>query len=257
MDHPRTTRVEERPGTASALSTADVAVVIPALNEAATIVEVATGARAVCDTVIVVDDGSSDGSAALIGELPVTVIRHDATRGKAAALMAGFKAALARGAAAVVTLDGDLQHKPGDIPRFVARAAASPETMIVGRRIARNGRRPRLRILANKCADYWISRAGRTAIVDTQCGFRLYPRTIIETVSARHDRRHGFVFESEFLINALRAGYGVEFVEIDAIYAPNPYRSSHYKPVLDTARIAGMIAGKILSGDESVAAHPD
>lgn len=234
----------------ASLSSSEVAVVIPALNEASTIVGVATGARAVCDYVIVVDDGSSDGLADLVDPLPVRLIRHDQNMGKASALMTGFAAAVADGAQAVVTLDGDLQHQPHDIPRFVARAAASPDTMIVGHRVAKNGHRPKLRVLANKCADYWISRAGRTAIVDTQCGFRLYPRKIIETVSARYDRRHGFVFESEFLINALRAGYGVEFVEIDAIYGSNPYRSSHYKPVLDTARIASMIAGKILSGDD-------
>jgi len=239
----------EKPQVA-APSDAAIAVVIPALNEASTIVEVATGALAVCGRVIVVDDGSTDGSAELIESLPITLIRHRRNKGKAAALMAGFDEALAHGAEAVVTIDGDLQHKTSDIPRFVARAAQSPQTMIVGQRVARNGRRPTLRVLANRCADYWISRAGRSAIADTQCGFRLYPRAIIERVSARHDRRHCFVFESEFLINALRAGYGVEFVEIDAIYNANPYRSSHYRPVLDTARIAGMVAGKILSGDD-------
>lgn len=250
MGDTKSTSLEATTGAAAALSSASIAVVIPALNEASTIVEVATGARAVCDTVIVVDDGSSDGSAELVKTLPVTLIRHRQNKGKAAALMAGFAAALAGGAEAVVTIDGDLQHQPGDISRFIARAAQSPDTMIVGQRVAKNGRRPRLRILANRCADYWISRAGRTVIADTQCGFRLYPRTLIETISARHDRRHCFVFESEFLINALRAGYAVEFVEIDAIYGANPYRSSHYKPVLDTARIAGMIAGKILSSDD-------
>lgn len=234
----------------ASLPSAAIAVIIPALNEASTIVEVATGALDVCDRVIVIDDGSNDGSTDLVGPLPVRLIRHERNKGKAAALMTGFAAALADGAQAVVTLDGDLQHRPSDIPRFIARAAAAPETMIVGRRVAKNGRRPKLRVLANKCADYWISRAGRSVIADTQCGFRLYPRTIIETVSARHDRSHGFVFESEFLINALRAGYGVEFVDIDAIYGTNPYRSSHYKPVIDTARIASMIAAKILSGDD-------
>jgi len=235
---------------AAPLSTADVAVVIPALNESATIVEVAAGAQAICDTVIVVDDGSDDGSAELIGALPVTLIRHERNEGKAAALISGFRAALAGGARAVVTLDGDLQHKPSDIPRFIARAAATPDTMIVGNRVSRNGRRPTLRVFANKCANYWISRAGRAEVADTQCGFRLYPRAILERISAPYDRRHGFVFESEFLINALRAGYRVEFVEIDAIYSAQPYRSSHYKPVLDTARIAGMVAGKILFSDE-------
>lgn len=250
MNETNSTSVGGPDGRSQSRSSTAIAVVIPALNEASTIVEVTNGARALCDTVIVVDDGSDDGSAELIRDLSVTLIRHDRNKGKAAALMSGFDAALAGGAQAVITIDGDLQHQPHDIPRFVARAAASPDTMIVGHRVAKNGHRPKLRVLANKCADYWISRAGRTVIADTQCGFRLYPRTIIENVSAPHDRRHCFVFESEFLINALRAGYGVEFVDIDAIYNANPYRSSHYKPVRDTARIAGMIAGKILSSDQ-------
>jgi len=250
LDDTKISGDKENAAPGNARSGVAIAVVIPALNEASTIVEVAAGALEVCDHVIVVDDGSTDGSAELIASLPITLIRHRRNKGKAAALIAGFDAALAGGAQAVVTIDGDLQHKTSDIPRFVARAVQSPQTMIVGQRVARNGGRPKLRVLANRCADYWISRAGRTVITDTQCGFRLYPRAIIEGVSARHDRRHCFVFESEFLINALRAGYGVEFVEIDAIYGANPYRSSHYKPVLDTARIAGMIAGKILSSDE-------
>ena len=92
----------------------NVAVVIPALNEALRIREVVTGALAECERVIVVDDGSDDGTADLIADLPVTVLRHPQRRGKGASLRDGFAEALRQGARAVLTMDGDGQHSAAD-----------------------------------------------------------------------------------------------------------------------------------------------
>ena len=88
------------------------AIVIPAFNEARTIRDIAQRSLAQCDIVIVVDDGSTDGTAAALDGLPLTLLRNDRNRGKAAALWSGFAEGLGRGADAIVTLDGDASISP-------------------------------------------------------------------------------------------------------------------------------------------------
>lgn len=224
-----------------------VAVVIPAYNEAATIADVAGRALAQTPLVIVVDDGSTDGTAARLAGLPVLLLRHPENRGKAASLVDGFAEALRRGASAVITLDGDGQHRPEDIPKFLERAAAAPQAIVTGSRLADRAAFPSARYRANRIANFWISWACRHPIEDSQCGFRLYPRRVLESVRASHARRHGFVFESEILINAARAGYRSTAVPIPALYAEKPQRPSHFRPVADITRIVIMVAGKLLS----------
>jgi glycosyltransferase involved in cell wall biosynthesis len=224
------------------------AVVIPAFNEQHTIGQVVARARRFADRIFVVDDGSRDDTFAVLQGLPVTVVRHEDNRGKAASLVSGFKAAMAAGVDAVITIDGDLQHAPEDIPRFLEEARRHPDSLVVGSRWERKGRVPALRRAANAFANFWISIASGEKIKDSQCGFRLYPRRLIETVSARHGRDACFVFESEILINAARADFPIRFVAIDPIYLPQPHRRSHYRAVKDTARIFRMVAAKILRG---------
>jgi glycosyltransferase involved in cell wall biosynthesis len=230
---------------------AQIAIVIPALNEAHTIVDLAQRALAYSRNVIVVDDGSSDGTAEVLSALPVTVLRHEATQGKGASLVAGFREALKRDVWAVATLDGDGQHRPEDLPKFLARAAqeAGPEKdqIVIGSRLAHKAEFPPARYRANRFADFWISWASGHLIEDSQSGFRLYPRQVLESVRARADRRHGFVFESEILINAARKGYGSVAVSIPALYHGATQRDSHFRPVADILRIVFMVAGKLLS----------
>src|SRR5581483_395785 len=109
--------------------------VVPAFNEAATLGDLVRGVRSRCG-VIVVDDGSTDGSGAVAVAAGADVIRHARRRGKGAALRTGFAAALRRGAPAVVTLDGDAQHDPADLPRLLRASAAAPDALIVGDRLA-------------------------------------------------------------------------------------------------------------------------
>lgn len=222
------------------------AVVIPAFNEQHTIAEVVARTRKFADRIFVVEDGSCDETFAVLQRLPVTVVRHERNQGKAASLVSGFAAALAAGVDAVITLDADLQHAPEDIPRFVAEARRHPDTLVVGARWERKGRAPPVRRAANAFANFWISIASGAAIKDSQCGFRLYPRSLIQTVRARHGREACFVFESEILINAARANFAIRFVPIDPIYLARPHRKSHYRAVKDTARIFRMVAAKIL-----------
>ena len=224
----------------------EVAVVIPDFNERHSIREVVNGVLSVAATVLVVDDGSTDGTAEMIADLPVRVIRQDRNRGKAAALVAGFRAALSHRVNAVVTLDGDGQHRPDDILRLVERWRAAPDGIVIGSRMANAADFPKDRYRANQIANFWISWACGYPIEDSQSGFRLYPRAVLERVGGRDDPGRGFVFESEILINAARAGFGAAFVPIPALYDAEPKRRSHFRPVKDITAIVLMVAGKLL-----------
>lgn len=225
----------------------DVAVVVPAFNEAATIAVLVNEILAYSQHVIVVDDASNDGTGELLAALPVTVLRHRVNQGKGASLMTGFDEALKRDVQAVVTLDGDGQHRPSDIPRLLALAQKQPDNIVIGSRRADRAGSPPVRFHGNRIADFWISWASGYAIDDSQSGFRLYPRKILESVDALHHRGHRFVFESEVLINAAAAGFRSVAVPIPALYAGTVRRTSHFRPLKDVPRIVLMVALKLLS----------
>lgn len=222
-----------------------VTVVIPAFNEAATLRGVVERTLAHCTQVIVVDDASTDATVATVADLPVTVLRQERNAGKAAALRRGFAAALERGAQAVVTLDADGQHRPEDIPRFVAAAQMTPEALISGSRLADRAVIPTKRYIGNRFANFWIAWAAGLPLEDSQCGMRLYPAALLRAVLPRMGEANGFVFESEVLVEAGRAGFDVVPVSIPAIYDP-AIRPSNYKAWRDTWRITRMVAGKLV-----------
>lgn len=221
------------------------AAVIPAYNEAATIRDVAERTLNYVSTVIIVDDGSSDGTADEVRELPVVSLKNEHNAGKAAALWQGMEYAKERGFEAVITLDGDGQHRPEDIPALIECASEQPDTLVIAARTLKTEEAPRARLFANRFADFWISWAGGHWIRDTQSGFRLYPARLIREIKVPRDKAHGFVFESEILIEALRMGYRCVTVPIAAIYHRGA-RPSHFRPVMDITRIVIMVAGKLL-----------
>lgn len=220
-------------------------ILIPAYNEARTIRDIAVRSLRQCETVIVVDDGSTDATSAALEGLPVVLLRHERNRGKGAALCTGFADALARGAEAVVTLDGDGQHKPEDVPRLTAAARLHPHRLVVAARLLGREHYPRVRYFANRFADFWLSWAAGHAIADSQSGQRLYPADLLKQLGLRHDAPAAFALESEMLIDASRLGYTCVCVPIWAIYDPAG-RRSHFRPVSDLAAIVGSVAGRLL-----------
>lgn len=223
------------------------AVVIPAYNEKTTIRDVASGATKVAHHVIVVDDGSSDGTAAALDGLPVTCVRLTKNRGKAAALARGFETALQLGVEGVVTLDGDGQHRAEDIARIVDAGLRSGDRIVIGSRLGQPENFPKARLRANRFANFWISWAAGYPIEDSQSGFRYYPASLLRRLDMTKIVDQGFMFESEVLILAARAGVRSEAVTIPALYDGVVQRPSHFRPVRDISRIVVMVAWKLIS----------
>lgn len=218
-------------------------VVIPALNEERAIRAVAQDALAHCGKVIVVDDGSSDGTGAAIADLPVERIRHATPQGKASALQDGFRRALELGADGVLTMDGDGQHSAADLPRLLAAAKNFPNRIVIGARLKGRDATPGKNRFGNRQADFWVSWACGARVADSQSGQRYYPRAAVEL--ALRLPHGGFVFESEILIEAARRGIATVSVPILARYADDR-RASHFKPFRDVSRITGMIAWRLI-----------
>ena len=228
------------------ISAPGAAVVIPAYNESGTIRDVARRALAQLPLVIVVDDGSTDATAAALKRLPVVLLRNESNRGKAASLRRGADEAVRRGADAIVTLDGDGQHCPEDIPLLLEAYRAAPRRIVIGSRLHSPKNIPTARYRANRFANFWISWAAGHAIADTQSGFRIYPAGLFAQAKVQYGEAASFVFESEILIEAAHFGVQAVCVPIKVIYSARA-RPSHFRPVVDIARIVRMVAWRLIA----------
>jgi len=213
-----------------------VCAVIPARNEGRTIADVVNQTLLTVDRVIVVDDGSDDDTVARLDGLAVDILRRPAAGGKAAALADGFALALKGECSAVVTLDGDGQHDPADVPRLLEAARAYPDHLVLGARIRQRHHQPAIRHFANRFADFFVSWASGQRVPDSQTGFRVYPRRLLDAVRPSTEKRHGFVYETAMLIDGARAGFPCVAVAIDSVYRAEA-RPSYFRPGRDVWEI--------------------
>ncbi len=218
------------------------AALIPALDCAATIAEVVRGAREHVERVLVVDDGSSDATALRAREAGAEVFSHGGNFGKGAALLSGLRYLEERGHSHAVTLDGDGQHFPSEIPALVRVSRARPRALVLGHRKI-EAEVAAINRFGNQFANLWVQIAAGRDLGDTQCGMRVYP--IVETLEL-HPKGLHFDFETEVLIRAVRAGLEVKGLPIRVYYPPPETRISHYDKVWDTARIIEMVVGLIV-----------
>ena len=221
----------------------NVAVVIPALNEALRIRDVVQGALAQCRHVIVIDDGSDDGTAERIADLPVTLLRHARRMGKGASLRDGFREALRQGRDGVLTMDGDGQHSAADIPRLLAAAARHPGHVVIGARLRKRANQPTYRRLANQFGDWGIAWGTGYQVADSQSGQRYYPAAVCALDDVPGE---DFVFEAQILISAARE-LGIRCVSVPiesrykTVHSGEQFRASHFKPLRDFSRITSHI----------------
>jgi glycosyltransferase involved in cell wall biosynthesis len=197
---------------------------IPAHDEAPRIGSVIEVARSHLP-VLVVDDGSSDRTAAVARAAGATVMEQRPNQGKGAALRAGFRRALADGADAILTLDADGQHDPAEIPALLAAWTAEPRPdLVIGRRDFRA--MPVARRVSNVIGGRAFSWAVGRPIPDNQSGYRLISRRLAEATLASDEP--GFAFEVEQITTCIRMGGTIAWVPIRTIYAGAP---SHIRPI--------------------------
>jgi glycosyltransferase involved in cell wall biosynthesis len=221
----------QRSGTSESFQT--IAALIPAYNARETIAAVVSGTKRHVKYVLVVDDGSEDGTDSRAAEAGAVVIRHLNNRGKGEALKTGFRFLVARGFEAVLTLDADAQHNPDDIPALVSRFQEGAAGIVIGTRMADRAKIPRYRLIPNLVGNFFLSRASGQSIVDSQCGMRIYAARVLREVVVSSSR---FDTEAEFLIKAGRLGFTFSFVPISTIYRQGA--QSHFIPVKDTYLIS-------------------
>lgn len=204
--------------------------VVPCLNEEASIPSLLTSIFAHLDTVIVVDDGSRDATFTLAQKAGAIVLRNDQPQGKGAALKKGLQHARQLGFTVALTMDGDGQHSPEDIPVFLARSEDSDAALIVGNRMHDGSAMPWVRRVANQWMSRRLSHLAGRDFPDSQCGFRLIR---LAQWSAIECRTSHFEYESELLCRFAAAGHQIDSVPIRVIYRNE---ISKIRPVRDTAR---------------------
>jgi glycosyltransferase involved in cell wall biosynthesis len=204
-----------------------VLALIPAYNEANRIGAVIAGALSHLP-VLVVDDGSSDGTAVRAEEYEVNVLRQQPNQGKGAALRAGFNWALAEGYEAVLTLDADGQHDPVEIPKFLRTYEQDNPDLIIGARDF--SQIPLVRRFANTVGRWSFSWALGEPVRDNQSGYRLLSRRMM--VALLDSREQGFEFEVDMIVECVQRGFQLEWVPIRTIYAGE---KSHINPLVHSA----------------------
>lgn len=214
-----------------------VLIVIPSLDASRSLGRVVEGCLAFVPDVVVVNDGSTDDTRAVAEKAGARIVDHPENRGKGAALKSGFAIAIAEGFDAVLSLDADGQHLPGEIPKLLDAFRSTGADLVIGDRSHLwNGMVPRRRN-ANRFSAWAISRCAGVRVPDTQSGFRVYSIDMLRAMPIRAD---GFAAESEVIVRAGRAGRRIVSVPIELGFVDG-LSTSHYRPLLDTIRIAVVV----------------
>jgi glycosyltransferase involved in cell wall biosynthesis len=225
------------------------AALVPCFNEAANIRKVIAGIRRFLPAVIVVDDGSTDATAARAGVAGAEVLTLPNNSGKGAALRAGWKLAHQQKFEWVLMLDGDGQHAAGDVPRFLAHAEKTGAKLIVGHRDFSG--MPPVRRWVNRFMSRQISKMAGEAFPDSQCGFRLAELAALMQVPLVSEH---YEIESEMLAAFAAARIKVGFVPIQTIYKNS---ASKIRPVKDTLRWLRWRLGQHGSKSQEIMLAPD
>jgi glycosyltransferase involved in cell wall biosynthesis len=206
-------------------------VVIPAFDEARSIGAVVAGVLQYVEDVIVVDDGSRDQTAAVARAAGATLVSHESNRGKGCAVRSGIARAMESSTwTHLLTMDGDMQHLPHEVPILLDAAAQTGADLVLGERTFGRGEMPAARYHANRIGSRALSGFLGTPVRDTQCGFRLFRS---ETLRRLRLRATGYEIETEMLVKVRRHGGRIVSAPVSAVYGGSV---SKLRPVRDTTR---------------------
>jgi len=194
-----------------------VLALIPCFNEEATIASLVLKTKRYVDTVLVVDDGSSDETVDIAKEVGATVVAHKKNRGKAAAIKTGFLYALDHGYEFVITLDGDGQHDPQEIPLLLNKMKKDHVDIAIGIRYGNKTEMPWWRKIGKRVLDYTTSFGNGGFVTDSQSGFRGFNTRALEKITPRLSGDE-FSVESEQLIRAHDYGLSVGNARVSCRY---------------------------------------
>jgi glycosyltransferase involved in cell wall biosynthesis len=211
------------------------AYLIPAYQASRSLKQVLDGLRALDPegALLVVDDGSTDGSGDIARAASIDVVTHDENMGKGIALKTGFAWLAERGFETAVTVDADGQHRAEDAV-MLAKHSAPLKAIVLGIRDMKRDGAPGPSQFSNRFSNWWVSRFAGQELHDTQCGLRRYP--LAATLALGSDAR-GYGFECDMLVRAARRGIQIVEVPVHVIYPPKAERVSHFHVVSDPARI--------------------
>ena len=214
-----------------------ICVIVPTYNNAGTIIDIIERILLYSSDVIVIDDGSTDNTEALLKSavLPIMLISHQYNQGKGIALRDGLIEAKAYGYRYAITIDSDGQHFPEDIPLFVDAIIKNPNALIVGNRNLNNEHLSSGSSFANKFSNFWFMIQTGINLPDTQTGYRLYPLNIMRGINYITSR-----YESELELLVFSAWHGIKILPLDVrvYYPPAGERVSHFRPFTDFVRIS-------------------
>ncbi len=211
-------------------------VIIPTYNNSGTLSSIISGVLKFTDSVIVVNDGSTDGTSDILKQFQdITVVTHEVNKGKGIALRTGFKKAVELNLDYAVTIDSDGQHNPEDLPNFIEKIEKEPGSLIVGARNMEQSTVPGKSSFGHKFSNFWYKVETGIDLPDTQSGYRLYPVKKLKDIRYITNR---FEFEIEVIVRAAWAGIRVTHVPVSVIYFPKETRVSHFRPVRDFTRVS-------------------
>ncbi|MHA2314668.1 MAG: glycosyltransferase family 2 protein [Candidatus Hermodarchaeia archaeon] len=207
-----------------------VCCIIPAYQESRAIDQVIRIAQKYCSHVVVVDDGSTDNTGKIAQDNGATVLRHPTNLGKGAALRTGFDYTVKKQYDIMITLDGDLQHNPHSIPRFLDKIKQGYDIIVGSRYQTQSEDMPFARKLSNLITTTVLRVFFKVPVTDSQSGYRAFKRRVLETIPVRDN---GFAAETEILIDAQRAGFLISEVPIATSYGDE---KSKIRPGRDISR---------------------
>jgi len=211
-------------------------VVIPAYNEEANLCNILDQLRKKEVSTLVIDDGSADNTYQVAEKKADSLIRNEKNLGKGMSLSKGIEyVSKNKDADYVITMDADGQHSVSDIDKFLDEAKRG-EYFVVGNRMTNPQGMPKIRVITNKFMSWLISKKVAQKIPDTQCGFRLIRRELLEKIIIRTNK---FEIESETIIKASRLGFPIKSIPVKSIYFKNQRSNIH--PFLDTLRFIRFI----------------